>query len=810
MNDLKYALRMLRKNPGFTAVAVLTLALGIGATTTVFSVVDGVLLKPLEFPGSDRIVHIAESDPEQGFQRQNTSPANFVDWRRESTVFEAISFTAEYLGQETRSFVYNENGQSHRLTGRMVATNYFAVFGLKPVLGRSFLPEEEASGARRVAVISHQLWHQFYEGSTDALGADIALENNGRHNYEIIGIMPEGFREQGADVWISCAHMPRPMTRRGGAMLSVVGRLKPGVSIERASAELNSIQSGIFAEYGHIGRQFANMKIGAGIHMVRALERVVGSVRPSLVIFSGAVALVLLIACANVANLLLSRALSRQREVALRAALGAGRWRIMRQLLCESMTLSLIGGAAGALLAHWGTKLIINFSAGAIPRLELVEINGRVLLFAILASLATGVFFGLAPAWQSSKTDLNSALKDGANRMSGGSVHQRLRGVFTVAQISLALTLLIGAGLLLRSFNRMQSVDTGFDTEELLTVDLTMTGAAYDNMEKRRSFVRQLLDDMRAVPGVESACFVSMIPDRGSGWPTPYARTDRPMPPPDQRPRVTVQTRSPDYARTYGIQLLRGREFTQSDAAKSTPVIIVNQAFADNVYPGEDPIGRILHCGGEREVVGVLANVKNSGLGGETRPEVYTTPEQWDFVSGFLTVRARSNPMALAPIVTDQVRRLNPDQPLKYFKTMQAYIDDATARPRFRSMVLGLFALTALVLASVGIYGVMAYSVTQRTHEMGVRMALGAEKTDVMKLVLRQGLTLTLSGVGLGLAVSLAINKVLEKMMFEIGTTDTVTFFGAPAVFIAVALAACVIPAMRAMRVHPMTALRYE
>lgn len=810
LQDLRFGVRMLWKNRGFTAAAVLTLALGIGATTIVFSIVSGVLLQPLDYPDSGRIVNVWEADPKKGFQSNYTSPANFVDWRREHQVFEAIAFAAHHDGWTTLSFIHTGDGVAERLPGRFVSADYFKVFGLQPVLGRSFLPEEEVRGARRVVVISHRLWQQLYNGDPGVVGKPVNLENQGRHTYEIIGVMPPGFRFPGADVWVSCAHMPREMTHRGGGGMHVVARLKPDVSLARAQAEMNAIQSRIHGEYGHLEQKGQHLVIGSQVRLQPLLDSMVGGVRPSLMAFSGAVALVLLIACANVANLQLSRALARQRELVVRAALGASRWRIVRLLLCESAALSLLGGVAGTLLAHWGTKLVVQFSAGSIPRHEMVGVDFRVFLFAVAVSLITGILFGLAPAWQSSRTDLNESLKEGTQRVSNGAAQFRLRSAFTVTQVALALVLLIGAGLLLRSFNRLQNVETGFDTEELLTADITMIGASYENHARRRIFLQQLIEKMQAVPGVEFACAVSMVPDRGGGWPTGYARMDRPMLPATQRPLVSVRVVTPNYLKTYGIRLLRGREFTESDAPQSGRVVMINQAFADKLFPGEDPVGKELECGGPAQIIGVIANVKNTGLAGETRPEVYGTYQQWGFQSAFLTVRARSNPMALAPIITGHIRALNPAQPLGYFRTMQQHLDASTARPRFQSLLLGLFALVALVLASVGIYGVMAYSVAQRTNEIGIRMALGAQKSDVMKLVLRQGLNLTLTGVVIGLAGSLALTRVLKAYLFGISTTDLTTFLGVSLLLTLVALAACLVPALRAMRVNPMEALRHD
>lgn len=462
------------------------------------------------------------------------------------------------------------------------------------------------------------------------------------------------------------------------------------------------------------------------------------------------------------------------------------------------------------LVAWGGTKLIVQFSAGSIPRLETVSLDWRVLGFALLASLITGVLFGLAPAWHSSKTDLTNALKEGAGRVTGGHIQQRLRNAFTVTQVALALVLLVGAGLLIQSFNRLQNVKPGFATDDLLTVELAMTGATYENSEQRRAFLSGMLDKMRSTPGVEAASAVSMIPDRPA-WPYPYARKDQPMPALGEQQRAGVRYVTPDYLKTFGIPLLRGREFDTSDAPKSEPVMMVNQTFAKTVFPDENPIGKPIQCYGRTwRIVGVFGDVKNSGLASDTIPEICVPYQQWDFTAIFLTVRAGDNPLALAPVISDYARALNPGQPLSYFRTMQGYLDAGTARPKFRSMLLGLFALAALILASVGIYGVMAYSVTQRTNEMGIRMALGAQKSDVMNLVIRQGMKLTLIGVVLGLAGSFALTRVLEAHLFGIEATDLQTFLGVSLLLSVVALAACLAPAIRAMRTNPIQALRYE
>lgn len=806
LQDLRYGARTLLKNRAFTAVSVLTLGLGIGATTSVFSVVNGVLLKPLDYPAPERIVHVWESD---GTSRANTSPANFLDWRRESTVFEAIAFSAEHHGNLTRSFVLTGQGGAERLRGRFVSTNFFRVFGVEPMLGRSFLPEEEERGARRVVVLSHQLWRDRFGADPAMIGKLITLENQGRNVWEVIGVMPPGFNYPASSLWVSTAHAPGSMARRGGALLQVMARLKPGITPAQAQAEMTVIQSRIYQAHSYLASRGRYLAIGPSIRIEPMLEAVVGPVRPSLLLFFFSVIFVLLIACANVANLLLARGLTRAREVATRTALGARRSRIVRQLLTESMLLSLSGASLGVLFAFWGVKLVVRFSDGSIPRIAGATIDGRVLGFALLLSLLTGLLFGLAPAWQTSRADLNETLKEGTPRSMGGARH-RLSHAFTVAEVAMSLVLLVGAGLLIQSFLRLQSVDPGFKTKQLLTVEVDMAAAAYPDNEQRQLFFRELMERLRAEPGVEAVCGVSMIPDRGSGWPSEYYRTDRPVPPVSEQPVVSVRACTPEYLRTYGIPLLKGRDFTETDAANGPKVILINQAFADRVFPGEDPVARQIYCAGVKEIIGIMANVKNSGLMGETRPEVYVPYGQWEWPSCFLTVRGRGDLASLAPVITRQVRALNPDQPLTHFRTMADYLDQTTARPRFQSLLLGFFALAALVLAAVGIYGVMAVSVVQREQEVGLRMALGARKIDVLKLLLGRGMRLTLWGVVIGLGSSFALAQLLRNQLYGVTAADPWTFSGVTLLLAAVAAIACFLPAQRATKVDPIVALRHE
>jgi len=816
MHDLRFALRLLSKNPGFTAVAALTLAIGIGATTIVFTIVNGVLLNPLDYPDSDRIVLVWEGDIREGFTygyHDQTSPANFIDWRKQNTVFEAIGLAANFAGPVTRSFIYSGDTQSYGLQGRFVSKDFFKVFGLQPALGRSFLPDEEKPGSGRVAVISHRLWAALFDEDPDIIGKAIALENNGRHVYDIIGVMPEGFRYPKSDVWVSMAHMPESVHRRGGDVMSVLARLKEGVTLEEARAEMNVIQWRIFDEFKGVELHKADRKIGPHIELEPLLDSVVSRFRSSLTMFSGAVALLFLIAVANVANLLLSRALTRRREMSLRAALGAQRWNLVKQLLTESAALSILGGIAGVLLAWLGLELLVKFNAGAIPRAGEVAIAWPVLAFALLLSLLTGVLFGLVPALRISRPNLTDAMHQGTSRLTGDRSHHYLRNGFSVLQISLALVLLVGAAMLIQSFHEMQSIDPGIDAEELLTVEVTMTGAAYPNRETRVAFLRLLMDEMRATPGVESVSAVSVLASN-KGWPYAYERSDRPPPMPNEKPRAGLRAVTPDYHKTYGIPVVRGRPLNERDDWHSERVMMINQALADSAFEGEEALGKHLrYYGRDWRIVGIFANHKNAGLTRDPQPEVNMPYLQWqgpDAKSVHLTIRAKGNPLALAPVVTQKVRALNPYQPLNQFRTMQAYLDYSTTGDRFRSLLVGMFALAALILAGIGIYGVISYSVAQRTNEMGIRLALGARRWDIMGMVLKQGLKLTLAGVVIGLLGSLALTRVLGSMLYGISAYDLPTFLVVAAFLTMVGLMASIVPAVRAMRVSPAACLRTD
>ena len=576
---------------------------------------------------------------------------------------------------------------------------------------------------------------------------------------------------------------------------------------------MNVIQWRIHDEFKDLEAYRSGWKIEPNIDLEPMLDSVVSNVRPSLVLFMGAVSLLLLIAVANVANLLLSRALTRQREMSVRAALGAQRWQLIKQLLSESVVLALIGGVAGILLAWLGLQLLLQFHAGAIPRATDIGIDLKVLVFTVVVSLVTAVLFGFAPALQTSKPDLNDALRQGANRLTSDRSHNLVRNSFTVIQVALAFTLLIGAGLLIQSFNRMQSIDTGYEADNLLTVMVTMTGAVYDGPEQRVAFLQQLIDEMKATSGVEAAAAVSVLPT-GKGWPYPYTRSDQPVAQPKDRPRADLRSVTEDYHETYGIEVVRGRPFNRQDTWRSEPVVMVNETFDRTAYPDEDALGKhIRYFGKDWRIIGVYADIKNVGLTRETNPGVNLPIAQWpgnDAKSVYLTLRTKTDPLSLASIVSEKVRELNPEQPLNQFQLMETYLDNSTAIDRFRSILMGLFAFAALVLASIGIYGVIAYSVEQRTNEMGIRLALGSKRSSLLWIILLQGLKLTVAGVALGLIGSWMLSRIIASQLYGVTASDFRTYMVVAIVLICVGLVASIVPAMRAMRVSPMQSLRAE
>ncbi len=800
LQDFRYGYRMLIKRPGFAAIAVLALALGIGANTAIFSVVNGVLLRSLPYSGPDRLVMVWEHNYVRGRDRNVVSPANFLDWQNQNHVFEEMAAIISFRINLTGA------GEPVELPCQIVSRDFFSVLGVQPIIGRAFTEEECRPESNYAAILSHRLWQSRFGSDPEIIGKSITL--NGK-SYSVVGVMPPDFNylNKETEVWIPYGINPATDYRKvSGRFLTSVARLKPGVSIEQAQAEMSAIAA-------QLEKTYTDFNSGWGVNLVPIHEQVVGKVRPIILILLGAVAFVLLIACANVANLLLARAASRQKEMALRTALGAARRRIIRQLLTESLLLAVLGGVGGLILAYWGLRLLVALAPREIPRLDETGIDFRVLAFTLGVSILTGLIFGLLPALQASKPDLNDALKEGG-RSGAGAVRSRTRNAFVVAEVALSLILLIGAGLMIRSFLQLQQVNPGFNGQNLLTMRVLLPGSTYTEDQQRYTFFEQAEQRIAALPGVTSVGSVSFLPLTGPGSATSFYVTDRPEPPPGEKPVTNVRVISGDYFKTMGIPLLKGRLFTEGDTNDSPRVLIISETMAREYFPDEDPLGKRLSIswGDDRpdEIIGVVGDIRAESLDGEIRPMIYwpNRRETYSFMN--LLVRTSTDPLSLATAAQNEIKAIDPNQPVAEIKTMEEIVSESIAGPRFNMLLLAIFAGVALVLASVGIYGVMSYTVTQRTHEIGLRMALGAQAGDILKLVVGQGMILASAGVIIGLIAALLMTSVLSGLLFAVTATDPLTFAGISLLLIAVALLACYIPARRAIKIDPGVALRYE
>ncbi len=821
MTDLKSALRQLLKNPGFTAVAVLTLALGIGANTAMFSIVNGVLLRPLPFVKPDRIVMIWESSPET--ERRRVAPANFLDWQKESTLFEAISCSPAWAG--SREFNYVGADATERVAGAYVSSGFFPALGVTPQLGRWFLPNEDQPDKSAVTVLSHAFWQQRFGGDPNIVGRTLTLDSFWRRDFTIVGVMPPEFQlPTGEELWVSAGWMMGGNPRRNAAHYEVIARLKPGVSLDQAQAEMNLIQA-------RIAQQFPEAGVGPRTRVVPLREEWVGNAQRPLLVLSGAVGLILLIACANVANLLLARAASRRKEITLRLVLGARRWRVVRQLLTESILLAALGGAGGVLLAHWGVTLFIAASPAGIARLTEVSVDGRALGFTLIAAVLTGLVFGLAPAWQGSRTDVNETLKGDGRSASTGVTTGRLRGALVTAEVALATVLLVGAGLMLQSFTRLMKVDRGIQTANVVTAELDFSVAGYttwitNSATRPQVRLQQLIERVRALPGVESVAAASHFLRQDSRPALqPFAIFGQPPLRESERPTVDNKAITPDYLETVGMRLLRGRSFTEADLLGAPGVVLVNESFVRRFLPGEEPLGKHFTIARElpsldardnvglpiwNEIVGVVSDVKSLTTQPQAVPEVYWSYWQWPMQKPTLFVRAAGDPAPLMAAIHREARDVAPNVPAPSLQRLTDRLGASVAQPRFQAGLLNLFAGIALLLAACGIYGVLAYNVTQRQREIGIRMALGAPRNSVLGLVLRQGMRLTLLGVGLGVVAALSLTQVLRNLLYEVQPTDPLTFLAVICLLGAIALFACWLPARRAARVDPMVALRTE
>jgi predicted permease len=813
--DLRYGARMLMKKPGFTLIAVITLALGIGATTAIFSVVNGVLLRPLDYREPQEIVTLLNNG------RGPVSPANFLDFRAGSQSFTQMAAAESWGG------TLAGNDKPEVIGGLRMGDGLFELLGVQPLLGRTLQGEDFQPGKDHVLVLSHKLWQRAFGGDPGVVGQPLTLSGE---SYTVVGVMPPQF--QFPPFWSTRAEMWTPLelsnraTSRGGNSLRVFARLKPGVSLTQAQAEIDAMN-------GQLAQVYPEANSGLNIRVDPLNEKVVGNVRPALLVLSGAVGFVLLIACANVACLLLARAATRQKETAVRVALGASRWRILRQLLTENLLLSLCGAAVGMLLAVWGVDLLTALLAGnstsfsvRLPRLSEIKIDTAAFVFTLAVSLLSSMLFGLAPALGASKPDLNQMLKESGRGTAGG--RRGLRETLVVAELALALVMLIGAGLLMNSFLKLQAVDPGFNARNVLTMTTSVAGASQYVGPGREAFYRQLMERLTALPGVESASAINHLPLAGDRWGRALAIEGRPLPPPGQGIEVTFRVSRPDYFQTMGIALRDGRDFNDRDTANAPGVVILNETLALRHWPDEDPIGKRLTLDNPRDnsqapqwltVVGVVKDVKQESWMDAPSNEIYLPFQQSagffastarQFTSMTIVVRTTVEPRSLAAAAQETVRTLDRNLPVSNVVTMEQVIADTLWQQRFNLQLIGLFAGLALVMAAVGLYGVMSYSVAQRTQEVGLRMALGAQQRDVMKLMVGQGMKLALIGVASGLLISIGLTRLMTKLLFGVSATDLTTFAVIATGLTLVAMVACWIPARRATKVDPMIALRYE
>jgi len=802
--DLRYGARMLLKNPSFTLIAVLTLALGIGANTAIFSVVNGVLLKPLPYREPERLIRV--------FERSRTQPkfpmsgGNFQDYRDQSST---LSGLALYTRQDLE---LSQDDKPERLAALRVSAGFFELLGAQPLLGREFRREDELPDNNQVVILSHGLWQRRFNGDPNVVGRVVTL--SGRP-FTVVGVAPQGLQHVGGDyrsmphgesvdAWWPVAL--RPQAGRGAHFLNAVGSLKPGVSVAQAEADFN-----VIAE--RLAQQFPNSNQGWRIAIQPLREEIAGRARTTLLALFGAVFFVLLIACVNVANLLLARATAREREIAVRSAVGAGRRRIVRQLLTESLLLAMVGGAAGILLAQWAIDTLRALGPEQLPRLQAVNIDGGILLFTLGVTLLTGVLFGLAPALQAGQFNLNAFLKEGGR--GGGGQRRRLRDALVITEVALALALLAGAGLLIRSFWKLQQTDPGFNPERVLTASLSLPGARYGDAPKVAAFQQLLLERLAALPGAQSAGLTSDLPwtgyDENAGF-TVEGKTF----PPNDGPSARYHFVSSDYFRTIGVPLIAGRFFNSDDRQDTQPVVLINRVMAERYWPGASAVGKRFTFSSqpnERDwftVVGVVGDVKDFPHSPAAAPAFYWATMQQTPRQIILAVRSSADPLNLVEAVRNEVRALDKDLPLADAQTLETIAATAVAGRRFTLWLVGFFALTAMALAAIGIYSVLSYLVAQRTHEIGLRMALGAQLGDVLKLVVRQGMTPVLTGLAMGITAAIALTRLIKGLLFEVSATDPLAFAMAAALLALVSLLACYVPARRATKVDPMVALKYE
>jgi len=805
LQDVRYAFRIFRAAPGFTAVAILTLALGIGVNTAIFSAVNAVLLRPLPYPDPDRLVRLFETNESHGWSHFSVSPPTFMDWRQQTQSFVGMA--------SMRGATYNYTGgtEPERLTGARVNAQFFDLLGVRPLKGRTFVADDDPVGKAQVSVLSYGLWQRLFGGDPGIVGRAIYLDGR---PYTVIGVMPRGFQYPGrSELWTPSEFNAAALapTARGAHYINVIARLKPGVSLAQAQQEMVGIAA-------RMAREFFKENGGWSARVMSMRETLVGDIRLTLLVLLGAVGFVLLIACANVANLLLARAAARTKEIAVRTSLGAGPGRIIRQLLTESIVLSAIGSTLGLLLALWGIQALRTLPPGTMPRSDAVSLDLSVLGFTVLLTFLAGVISGVIPALQTTRIALAETLKESGRGSAGGRTRHHVRSALMVVEVALAIVLLAGAGLLLRSFERLQRVDPGMRPEHLLTAVVNVSATKYSSDAQVAQFFTNLIERLKSIPGVEAAGLATSNPLRGSGFTFSFATKELISLEPSQQPSAAYYAISPDYFRAAGIPLLQGRYFTAADAAGAPRVAIISQALARRFFKDKSPIGQQIFIGSGaptkepifREVVGVVGDVKDDGLDAEGTAANYEPYMQNTFNGMTVFVRTTSDPLKFVSTLRSAVYAVDKDQPVATIATGEQWLADSISDSHLRTVLLGIFAGLALLLAAVGLYGVMSYAVTQRTQEIGVRMALGAQRGNIYRLVVGQGMLLVFVGVLLGLGGALALTRLLKRFLFEVASTDPATYLAVSALLITVAALACFVPARRASRVDPLVALRYE
>ena len=802
--DIRYGVRLLFKNPGLTAILVLALALGIGANSAIFSVVNALLLRPLPYKDSGRLVWVWETQPQ--LSQAPFTPADFLDYQSQNKSFEQV---ATYFPQ---SLTLTGREEPERLRGTVVSADFFSILGAQPLAGRTLLPQEGQPGAERVAIISQGLWQRRFNSDPGALGKTLTLNGT---NFTVVGVMPQDFRYPSptTDLWLnprqviperSVGSTDDARANRKNHWLPMIARLKPGVSVEQAQADMESVAR-------QLGQQFNS---NHGVKVITLQERIVGDVRPTLLALLGAVGLVLLIACANVANLLLARASARQREFAIRTAHGASRLRVIRQLFTESILLALLGCGVGLLLAYWGVELLTSALPPDTPRLKEIGLDSRALGFTVLVSVLTGLIFGLAPALRASAVNLTESLKEGGRGSSEGFRSNRVRSLLVVSEIALSLVILVSAALLVRSYQHLQDVDPGFNPSNMLTLQISLPIKKYDDTAKLATFFQQLVQRLEALPQAKAVTLANDIPLDGD-MQTSAPRIEGRSNTPGEGSLAGVHAISQNYFQVIGTPVLKGRAFTNADTQDSPPVIIINNTMAQRLFPNEDPLGKRIRFSDDpkvpwQQIVGVVGDIKHEGLDAKPFMETYLPVPQSPRPLMAVMIRTTDDPTNLVSAARNAVLEVDKDQPVYDIKTMEQRLSESIASRRLSMILFASFAGIALLLAVVGVYSVMSYTVSRRTHEMGIRMALGARALDVLKLVIWQGMTLALIGILLGVLAAFAVTRLMSGLLYGVSATDPVTFAGVALMLVVIALLACLIPARRATKVDPMIALRYE